>query len=323
MFKTKTTTIIFSVLLLALGFVGLNKTVVHAAPPGINISCAPDDLSADKSQICDNSQWVACSVNGTKSSDGKYVCQNAVWSLVTVTPPPPCTEGVTSNSNTLLCQGGVQISCSSAKEGVTSADGTLVCKSGSWTAVSSGSGNVGTQNPSAPTIKFSKVTAVPAGFNPTIESTKISYTLNKDATVNLIIMDDKGTTVATLVANQKMKAGSYFTSWNGTKDNTIGSTVLAAGTYTFKISAKNPTTGTLEDTSQSDINLVYSNGGGAVTQTDAEKAAAAKAAADAQAAATLALQNSKSGKTAKTGPDIFIYSFFPVVGYFISRKSRK
>lgn len=230
-------------------------------------------------------------------------------------PTPPCTEGQTSANSTLLCQNGTNVLCDASKEGTKSNDGTLVCKSGKWQAVSSPTPN---PNPSTPTAKITNVTVVPSSFKPATESTKISYTTSLKAIIDIKITNGVGQTVGNLVDNITLAAGSYFVNWYGTNDNKQGGMILNSGTYHYKIVAKNTKTNNVEDSKEGDISLIYvaSNPESPTTDTATKQDQAA------QANATMILQNTKKGTTSKTGPDILIYSAFPVIGYLVARRRK-
>lgn len=236
-------------------------------------------------------------------------------------PPPPCTEGQTSSNDTLLCQNGVNILCDGSKSGTKSIDGTLQCKNNKWGAVPADA-QAEPSNPSTPTAKITNVTVVPTAFNPTIDSTKISYTTSLKSIVDIKITDNIGKVVATLTDSQTLSAGSYYVIWYGTVNNIQGGTVLHSGTYNYKITTKNVKTSAIEDTKQGTINLLFAAQQSPVSDPEASKTGPTTEELAAQAKATLALQNAKSGKTAKVGPGILIYSVFPLMGYVISRRKK-
>lgn len=234
-------------------------------------------------------------------------------------PTPPCTEGALSSNNTLLCQNGVNVLCNSGKEGTKSIDGTLQCKSNKWQAVSV---NNDDKNPSTPTSLISKVSVVPASFNPSIDSTKISYTTSLKSIIDVKITDSLGQPVGTLTDSQTLAAGSYFVIWYGTISNIQGGTVLHSGTYHYKITAKNIKTNKIEDTKEGNINLIFAAQQSPVIDPETTNPGPTAEELAAQAKATLALQNAKKGKTAKVGPGILIYSIFPIIGYIASRRRK-
>lgn len=273
-------------------------------------------------KLCKGGTWVTCdnSQNGQKSTDGLLVCTGSKgkWEDVVIDnplppppPPPPatCTNGTTKNGDSQICQNNIWVACTAGKEGTTISD--KKCTSLKWVAPS---------NPQSPTAKITKVTVFPLGFNPSIDSTKISYTTSLKAIIEIKITNSQGQAMGTLVDNQTLDAGSYFVNWYGTKDNKLGGTVLNSGTYTYKIVAKNTKTNAIEDSKDGTINLIFA--GQEPIPEPPIKDSPTKEELAAQAAATLALQNAKKGTTAKVGPDILIYSVFPFIGYVISRRKR-
>ncbi|MEK7086009.1 MAG: hypothetical protein AAB953_03275 [Patescibacteria group bacterium] len=165
-------------------------------------------------------------------------------------------------------------------------------------------------------IKITKADAFPKGFNPTVTNTKITYAINKEAIIEIKIVDSSGQTVVKLIDDKKISKGEYFVNWYGTTDNEEGGPVVKTGTYQYKILAKNTQTKAVEDTADDEINLIY------FTLEDMPKddGKSDEVVNKDQADATMTLNNSKSGKTAETGPGVIIYSIFPIIGYFLSRK---
>lgn len=272
--------------------------------------------------------------------------------------PSACTENTATENDSKLCQNGSYVTCNAAKEGTKSKDSQKECKSGKWVAVSnptppaddsdappSLSIKIDTQkNPTPPaddsdappglkidlagknpdppasggTIKITKADAYPKGFNPTVSESKISYEVNKDAVIEIKITDSNNLNVAKLVENKKITAGEYFVNWKGTSNNEQNGVILAPGTYKYKILAKDPVTSEVKDTAEGEINLIYS-----VPKTEGPGTVQPPVVIDKQQAkATQTLNNSTSGKTAKTGPGILIYAVFPLVGYIITRKKK-
>jgi V8-like Glu-specific endopeptidase len=86
--------------------------------------------------------------------------------------------------------------------------------------------------------KLTKVSDGPDPFTPlgkTKKWTNIKFTLGEKADVTFTIKSKSGTTVAK-VPTDRLKAGRYMTSWTGRKMKT--NKVVKAGTYTYKIKAK-------------------------------------------------------------------------------------
>lgn len=254
--------------------------------------------------------------------------------------PSSCTENTTTDNDSKLCQNGSYITCDAARENTKSKDGQKVCQSGKWVATPTNptppddddeappSLTIKTDNPEPPdtpdnpdtpsggTLKITKADAYPKGFNPTVSESKISYEVNQDAVIEVKITNSNDLNVAKLVENKKISAGDYFVNWKGTSNNEQNGTILAPGTYKYKILAKDPNTSEIKDTAEGEISLIYS----APQTEDKGDVEPPKEIDKQEAKATQTLNNSTSGKTAKTGPDILIYSIFPIAGYFISRR---
>lgn len=172
---------------------------------------------------------------------------------------------------------------------------------------------------SGATVKISKVSANPQKFNPSIDNTRISYTISKKAKVEVKILDGAGQTVATLLNNQTLNAGNHNVNWLGTSNNSKSGPAVKKGVYTYKITAKNASTSATEDTKQGQIEIIggttgTGNGSGTGTGTQTGN--------NNQNQATVALNNSRSGTTAETGPGVLIYTLLPAA-YFIHRKLKK
>lgn len=169
-------------------------------------------------------------------------------------------------------------------------------------------------------IQIINADVFPKGFNPNITKTKISYEITQKAKIDVKIIDHTGQAVVNLMEGITVDKGKYFVDWNGTTTNQQGATLVPVGTYKYKIDAKNPNSGNLEDSESGDINVIYP------AQQPDQPASTTQdnqtTATDTQAAATLAIQNSKSGQTAETGPGIFLYALLPLGGFLITRKRK-
>jgi len=167
-------------------------------------------------------------------------------------------------------------------------------------------------------IEITNADVFPKGFNPKIGKTKISYELNLKAKIDVKIIDNTGQTVATLIDNQAVDAGKYYIEWNGTKNNQAGGELLGNGSYRFKIDAKNQTSGAIEDTAQGDVSIIYP----ANTTNPSSVENKTTTTSSSQSAATVAVQNAQSGKTAETGPGILIYTLLPLGAFILKRKKK-
>ena len=88
------------------------------------------------------------------------------------------------------------------------------------------------QNPgNVPPRQFALRQNHPNPFNPT---TQISYTLAKDAEVNLAVFNLAGQLVRTLVRRMPQNAGTHFASWDG--KNEAGD-AMASGVYVYRLEA--------------------------------------------------------------------------------------
>jgi V8-like Glu-specific endopeptidase len=86
--------------------------------------------------------------------------------------------------------------------------------------------------------KLTRVSDGPDPFTPlrrTRRKTTIKFSLNEKADVTFTIKNRSGTTVAK-VPTERLRAGRYWTTWNGRHMRT--NKVVRAGTYTYKIKAK-------------------------------------------------------------------------------------
>lgn len=242
------------------------------------------------------------------------------------TPPANCTDNTTKENDTKICQNDIYITCNASKENFKTKDLSKQCKNGKWVNTDDDDNDDDDLTPpdgDNTTIKITKVSAYPKGLHPSINSSKIYYTLSKEATLEIRISDHTGQTIIKLIDDQKVEAGDHFITWYGTQNNVKEGTALKNGTYKFKIIAKNPKTGDIEDTEEGEINLSYQSPPTPPVTTGTGQTATGKVSGEAgknQAKATQTLQNSTTGKTAKTGPGVLIYFLFPLAGYFISRK---
>lgn len=91
-----------------------------------------------------------------------------------------------------------------------------------------------------PTVTAPNITNVyanPTPFNPNSENTRVYFTLDKTATVNVDVVENSNTNlVKNLVSGVTLSAGTYSYEWNG--KNTSGNTV-ANGTYRARVTASN------------------------------------------------------------------------------------
>jgi len=96
----------------------------------------------------------------------------------------------------------------------------------------------GEPDPDTTAPKLTKVSDGPDPFTPlgkTKKWTNIKFTLGEKADVTFTVKSKSGTTVAK-IPTERLKAGRYMTSWIGRNMKT--NKVVKAGTYTYKIKAK-------------------------------------------------------------------------------------
>ncbi|MEK7126770.1 MAG: hypothetical protein AAB848_01560, partial [Patescibacteria group bacterium] len=154
----------------------------------------------------------------------------------------------------------------------------------------------------------------PKKFNPAIDEVEISYTIfsSYGAKIEVKILNEDKEKVVTLV-DKKQDSGKQTVKWYGTKDNKEDGELVDAGTYTYKIIAKNPTTSDTEDTEDGEIEVFISN---VINDKDEEKSPKADNGSDqssqssmgnTQTNATMALNNANTGEVANTGPEVLFY----------------
>ena len=169
--------------------------------------------------------------------------------------------------------------------------------------------------------QISKSSVLPKDFNPLIKATKISYTLTKKAKVEIRIVDKNGNTVVKLLDNKEKEATSHDVWWNGTDKTTSVGEVVPAGEYSYRIVVRDPATNAITDSKTGKVKATYAGATPKATTKKTTTATTAKKTTDPlQAKAIQALQNTKTGKTAETGPSMLIYTLFPLTAYLIRRK---
>lgn len=106
-----------------------------------------------------------------------------------------------------------------------------------WTVCFEYSGGVGVND----TQDFNSVQSVtlsqnyPNPFNP---ETKIEYSLNKSAFVEVVVFNELGQKVRTLVNNEYINEGKHSVIWDGRNDN---SKMLSSGVYYYQIKTEDYT----------------------------------------------------------------------------------
>ncbi|MFA5948292.1 MAG: hypothetical protein WC806_04995, partial [Candidatus Gracilibacteria bacterium] len=165
-------------------------------------------------------------------------------------------------------------------------------------------------------IEIVSASVYPKGMNPLVNEAKITYELSAAATVELKIIDSSGRTVVKLVDNEEVDGDQeYFVWWNGTDSTAEGGKIVLPGKYFFKLTVKT-SDGKVADVADGSINIIYATdfenppltGPGGPATTDPLN--------------VLSLHNNPPATTSGTGPEMFVYLGFPVIGYFVSRKKK-
>lgn len=317
-----------------------------APAPQNTVTCTQNTMRSEGAEICQSNEWLKCEgtlpLSKKITADGQKECTNTnnVWKWTDVTPQPPpnngnngnngnqgnnssdscSTENETKNSGSYICKNGIWLRCNASREGQRSTDNTKICKDSEWIPVPT------TQNSN---IKISKASVFPIGFNPLLAETKITYKISAKAKMEIKIIDGTGVKIRGLITDETIDAGEYKVTWDGAGDE---GEVVDPGEYSFKITAKNPTSGEIADVKSGTINVVYyqaardfedqntSRNGNATNSSQSPATVQPLQPSVPEANATMALQNATSGTTTPTGPEVLIYLAFPVLGYFLGRK---
>lgn len=177
-------------------------------------------------------------------------------------------------------------------------------------------------NKSDGTLKITKDSADPQSFNPSISSTKISYTISGKGIVEIKILDSLNQNVATLVNDMELDAGKHSATWKGTKNNKKDGEIVKAGTYKYKIILKSSFNSSVKDTAEDEITVKFFDGNSDGNVFDDEFLAPVenKPVDKKQSTAVQVMQNNFKGTTSKTGPDVMIYAALPIIGFLAARK---
>ena len=200
--------------------------------------------------------------------------------------------------------------------------------------------------PSSQAITISGVYITKSKFDPNVNTPKIIYKLNRDAKVTIEILDSSEKTVVKLLDNvlQRSKNVSGLPMdqavwFNGTVDNKEGSQTLANGTYTYKISAVNPTYETISATPKQGVVVIDTQDtagdlegtGTSIVKTTATTSTTSKSTTTPLSTTTsktsnlaaLTMQNTPPTSTSGTGPETLIYLIFPAISAFaLTRKNK-
>ncbi|MBT3865400.1 hypothetical protein HOE67_00165 [Candidatus Peregrinibacteria bacterium] len=184
--------------------------------------------------------------------------------------------------------------------------------------------------PKSAVMDVYNATASPKSFNPHVYSSKISWWMDKDAYVDVVIEDPQSSLVIQLVDNKLLDDGFNEVWWEGTKDNKTTGTIVPDGTYNYVITATNKKYETVSDTQEGVITVSTSDGAtGAQTQdiedvnTGGGTSGVASGTTGGQTTfdqiAQASMQNAQAGETAGTGPGILVYFLFPLFAFAFNR----
>jgi hypothetical protein len=162
-------------------------------------------------------------------------------------------------------------------------------------------------------VEISDAEVFPVGFNPNMSETKISYKLSGDGVVELVILDEAGVKVATLVDNEEVEGDLLFTiPWDGKGND---DKIVKPGTYFFKLTVKASEDAAASDTKTGEINVIYTE--------DFEGVGVAGNPSGSSSGAVSVMHNTTSGETSGTGPETAIYLILPLVGFIGARFAHK
>jgi cysteine-rich repeat protein len=265
---------------LLISTLGLSSLVISA---GYAIAEAPPSLELPADFMQDNAP-------PSLNLPGDLLCGNG-----TVDAGEVCDDGNTNNGDACLsgCNGcGTDYTLS----------GNQCTKNSSGNSVLTGNA-VNVQVP----LKFSKAEAFPAGFNPKMTDTKITYQVTQNAFIELKITDEANVNVVTLVNNEQVSANKpYSVSWNGTDKADGAGEIVKAGKYFFKISAKTSAQAISSDTKTGAINVIYAsdeNGNIVPLPPDDQN---------------VSINNNPPKDTTGTGPETAVYLILPLIGYLVT-----
>ena len=307
------------------------KFTTEAEPVATEDPCTEGQTTDNYTKLCIAGEWTLCTENGQfdgqKSPDKKLTCAGGQWIDLSAQQPEQknepdekanCVENNIMMGGLRICKNSKWVVCGPTTDGDLSSDGLKICAEGLWRTMSDSL----TQPPPPPSgnIKITDTSAFPVGFNPQITETKISYGISAKAEVDVRILTTSGVTITTLVDGRVLDGGEYFVFWDGTTNSGAGK-LVDPGTYQYKITAKDPTNGTIKDTRNGNLNVIYAktadfeNSNTASTQPKVNTAAQ-------QAQATVVMSGTISGSTAATGPGVLAYFLFPA-SYLIARRKRR
>lgn len=266
---------------------------------------------------------------GQKTTDGTLICKNGKWEVVTAVIQPDSTTEIVPELTVKTKTVTPPVETKTVTPPTDETNPELTVKTKTVIPPQDETKVVDTTK-KVSTITLTKSSLSATTFNPLVNSLTFTIKTSADAKVDIKIYDKDGNIVAS-PANNKDVTGNkeYEVVWEG--DNTAQKT-LAAGAYSYKIFAKDPTTKEITDTKTGDITLKYGtdatkdfealNGktSGSTSATTTQTTQAVPKPSSSNAQAITAQQNATSGTTAGTGPETIIYLIFPILGYTVSRK---
>ncbi len=173
-------------------------------------------------------------------------------------------------------------------------------------------------------IRIFDAIADPEEFNPAFKESRISFEISDKARVDLFIEDEDGNIVVELIDDKVLDRGEHFEWWNGTEESDNSGEIVDSGEYEYRINARNPDTGELEDTERGTISAIYiaeieDFEGPDIVEQRPEQSLPSQG-DPLEDDARMALQNASSGSTAGTGPGVLIYLLLPLGTYVIFNK---
>ena len=246
--------------------------------------------------------------------------------------PPPCTEGQKTSDGMLICKNGkLEIVTAVIPPESTEIIPELTVKTKTVVPpTEEKTPELTAKTKTVSSITLTKVSLSETTFNPLVKSATFTIKTSADAKIDIKIYNKDGNIVSSPASNKDITGNKeYEVVWDGDND---AKKTLTAGTYSYKVFAKDSTTKEIADTKTGDIILKYgttvtsdfeningkTSGSNSASTTQTTQAVAKPSSSNAQAVMTL--QNSKEGKTAGTGPETIIYLIFPILGYTVSRK---
>lgn len=148
---------------------------------------------------------------------------------------------------------------------------------------------------------FSDVRLIPTQVNPTIQDSRIAFTVEREAQISIEVFDAAGNRVALLADKQEAQPNSYSEIWSPEG--------IAAGNYTYRLTAFNLRDGAAIDIERKVVNITY--GSQPVDESPAQQNLAANV-----------IASREQGDLSQTGPTALLYLLFPALGLVATRKKQ-